>query len=291
MSKLGWLTARPIAHRGYHDRTAGRIENTLPAAEAAIAHDFAIECDLQLTADGRVVVFHDDTLDRLSEAEGPVGTRTLADLRAVRLTDSDAGIPTLEELLDLVDGRVPLVIELKSRFDGDRRLEQAVAPILADYTGPAAVMSFDPQSMRAIRRLAPKPAARHDRRQFRRRLAVAGADALRAPPPARRGDRVAAFRLFRHPCAAGQRAADAAPDGHPVDLLDRAHAGRPGQCQGLDRPDHLRGLRPGRGNARHGLNLPALRGGLAPAPACVLHRFEAPLDWLIASTRNQSMRP
>ena len=155
MSELGWLTARPIAHRGYHDRAAGRIENTLPAAEAAIAHTFAIECDLQPTADGRVVVFHDDTLDRLTEATGPVGARTLAELRAIRLRDSDAGIPTLEELLDLVDGRVPLVIELKSRWDGDRRLERAVAPILSDYSGPAAVMSFDPMSMVAMRRLAP----------------------------------------------------------------------------------------------------------------------------------------
>ncbi len=155
MSELGWLTARPIAHRGYHDRAAGRIENTLPAAEAAIAHDFAIECDLQVTADGRVVVFHDDALDRLTEAAGPVATRTLAELRTIRLTDTDAGIPTLEELLDLVDGRVPLVIELKSQWDGNRRLERAVAPILTDYSGPAAVMSFDPMSMVAMRRLAP----------------------------------------------------------------------------------------------------------------------------------------
>ncbi len=155
MAEIDWLTARPIAHRGYHDRSARCIENTLPAAEAAIAHNFAIECDLQPTADGRIVVFHDDVLDRLAEASGPLNTRTLAELRAIRLRDSDAGIPTLEELLDLVDGRVPLVIELKSRWDGDRRLERAVAPILADYSGPAAVMSFDPMSMVAMRRLSP----------------------------------------------------------------------------------------------------------------------------------------
>ena len=155
MSALDWLTARPIAHRGYHDRAARRIENTLPAAEAAIAHNFAIECDLQPTADGRVVVFHDDVLDRLAEATGPVGLHTLAELRAVRLHDTDAGIPTLEELLDLVDGRVPLIIEMKSQWNGDRRLEQAAAPILTDYSGPAAVMSFDPLSMLAMRGLSP----------------------------------------------------------------------------------------------------------------------------------------
>lgn len=155
MRDLGWLTARPIAHRGLHDRAAGRIENTLPAMEAAIARNFAIECDLQLTKDGVPVVFHDDVLDRLTEATGPVSARTLADIRGIRLRDTDAGVPTLEEMLDVVDGRVPLVIELKSHWDGDRRLEQAVAPVVTAYAGQAVVMSFDPRSMAAMRRLAP----------------------------------------------------------------------------------------------------------------------------------------
>ncbi|HVY20158.1 MAG TPA: glycerophosphodiester phosphodiesterase family protein [Bauldia sp.] len=150
-----WLTARPIAHRGYHDVAARRVENTLPAAEAAIAHNFAIECDLQRTADDRVVVFHDDTLDRLTAGTGLVERKSLAELRATSFRDSDAKIPTLEELLDLVDGRVGLVIELKSAFAGDRRLEAATAAILADYAGPAVVMSFDPASMAAMRHLAP----------------------------------------------------------------------------------------------------------------------------------------
>lgn len=155
MAAPAWLTARPIAHRGYHSRSTGRLENTLPAAEAAIAHQFAIECDLQTTADNEVVVFHDDTLDRLTELSGPVARLPLAALRKARFKHSDAQIPTLEELLDLVDGRVPLIIELKSRFDGDRRLEAATAAILASYDGPGAVMSFDPGSMIAMRQLAP----------------------------------------------------------------------------------------------------------------------------------------
>ena len=155
MAAPEWLTARPIAHRGFHHRAARRIENTLPAAAAAVEHRFAIECDLQLTADGRVVVFHDRTLDRLTEATGKIDEKTLAEARAARFRESDARIPTLEELLDLVDGRVPLVIELKSAWTADRRLEQAVAPLLATYSGPAAVMSFDPASMAAMRRLAP----------------------------------------------------------------------------------------------------------------------------------------
>jgi glycerophosphoryl diester phosphodiesterase len=155
MAAPDWLTARPIAHRGYHDVTAGRIENTLPAAEAAVAHRFAIECDLQRTADDEVVVFHDDTLDRMTDLSGPIEARTLAELRAARFKEGDATIPTLSDLLDLVDGRVPLIIELKSRFTGDRRLEAATATILGGYSGAAAVMSFDPASMIAMRRLAP----------------------------------------------------------------------------------------------------------------------------------------
>jgi len=155
MAAPAWLTTRPIAHRGYHDIATRRIENTLAAAEAAIAKNFTIECDLQRTADDHVVVFHDDTLDRLTNQTGPIVGRTLADLRGVRFRDGDAAIPTLEDLLDLVDGRVPLVIELKSRFTGDRRLEAAAAAILSAYTGPVAVMSFDPASMTTMRRLAP----------------------------------------------------------------------------------------------------------------------------------------
>src|SRR5665213_2605631 len=140
MAAPAWLTARPIAHRGYHDVEAaaggtGRcVENTLAAAEAAIARNFTIECDLQPTADGGVVVFHDHTLDRLTDLSGPVADKTLAAVRRARFKNGDGLIPTLEELLDLVDGRVPL---------------------LASYPGPVAVMSFDPASMTAMRRLAP----------------------------------------------------------------------------------------------------------------------------------------
>ena len=100
MASLDWLTARPIAHRGYHDRHAGRLENTLSAAEAAIARSFAVECDLQLTADGAVIVFHDDTLDRLTDLKGPVAAKSLAELKAARLSGSTDRIPTLAELLE-----------------------------------------------------------------------------------------------------------------------------------------------------------------------------------------------
>lgn len=154
MAAPAWLTARPIAHRGFHDG-ARLIENTLPAAEAAIAKNFAIECDLQLTADGRVVVFHDDRLDRLTNASGDISRMSFRDVRAARFRSGDAGIPALEDLLDLVDGRVPVVAEVKSRWTRDRRLESATAELFLGYEGPAAVMSFDPASMIAMRRHAP----------------------------------------------------------------------------------------------------------------------------------------
>ena len=156
MAELDWLTARPIAHRGFHDAAAGRLENTLSAAEAAAAKGFAIEVDLQLTVDRKVVVFHDDTLDRLTAATGRVENVALADLKSIPLRGTADRIPTLDELLATVAGRVPLVIELKSQFTGDRRLEAETAPILAPYAGPGAVMSFDPASMQTMRSLAPK---------------------------------------------------------------------------------------------------------------------------------------
>jgi glycerophosphoryl diester phosphodiesterase len=155
MADLDWLIARPVAHRGFHDRAAGRLENTLAAAIAAVERGFAIECDLQLTADERVIVFHDDTLDRLTVATGPVHRLTLSELREIPLRDSEDRIPTLQELLETVGGKVPLVIELKSQFIGDRRLERRVAEALAGYAGHLAVMSFDPASMQAMRTLAP----------------------------------------------------------------------------------------------------------------------------------------
>jgi glycerophosphoryl diester phosphodiesterase len=138
-----------------HDRAAGRIENTLPAAKAAIDRGFAIECDLQLTADQNAIVFHDDTLDRLTDATGRVDRKSLAEIRTARLKDSDAPIPTLDELLETVAGQVPLLVELKSHFNGDRRLEKAVARTLLAYEGPLAVMSFDPDAIRTMARLAP----------------------------------------------------------------------------------------------------------------------------------------
>ena len=128
MAGLDWLTEHPVAHRGLHGN--GLIENTLGAARAAVEANYANEVDLQLTADNEVVVFHDDTLDRLTDATGPLTARTLTELKQVALRGSGELIPTLQELLDTVSGRTPVVVELKRNWDGGDRLTARTAGIL-----------------------------------------------------------------------------------------------------------------------------------------------------------------
>lgn len=140
-----WLTARPIAHRGLHDRASGRIENAPAAFRAAIERGFGIECDLQLSGDGEAMVFHDFVLDRLTGASGRVDAQPASALREITLAGSSGDrIPTFADLLALVAGRVPLVVEIKSRHDGDPALARRAAALAADYAGPLAFKSFDP---------------------------------------------------------------------------------------------------------------------------------------------------
>lgn len=147
----------PLAHRGLHG--AGRPENSLAAARAAIAAGYGIECDLQLAADGVPMVFHDEDLGRLTGRTGRVGALTAAELARLPLGGTAETIPTLADLLDLVAGRVPLLIEVKDQTGtlspGPDRLEEATAAVLAAYRGPVALMSFNPHSMAALARLAP----------------------------------------------------------------------------------------------------------------------------------------
>lgn len=151
-----WLTKRPVAHRALHDRARGIVENMPAAVRAAIAGDFAIEVDLQLSADGEAMVHHDDRLGRLTEGDADIRTLSAAQLKLVRFKDTPERMMTLGELCDLVAGRVPLLLEVKSRFDGDRKLVMRMAQVLAAYQGPAAPMSFDPDQVVAIRQLVPQ---------------------------------------------------------------------------------------------------------------------------------------
>ncbi|WP_424363193.1 glycerophosphodiester phosphodiesterase family protein [Methylocystis parvus] len=148
---LDWLTARPIAHRGLHDVSRGVVENSIGAAHAAIAAGYAIECDVQATRDGDLVVFHDETLERLTHIQGRVADFDAATLAATRLKGAGETIPTFDAFLAAIDGRTPLVVELKSSFDGDLKPARRVAETLARYNGPVVIESFDPAPIAYLR--------------------------------------------------------------------------------------------------------------------------------------------
>lgn len=155
MSGPDWLTAQPVAHRGLHDIAAGVVENTASAFAAAIAGGFAIETDLQLSSDGEAMVHHDFALGRLTLGSRQLAAMTAAGLKEVPFKATADRMMTLGEMCGLVAGRTPMLIELKSRFDGDLRLVRRAAAVLESYAGPFAVMSFDPDPIIALRALAP----------------------------------------------------------------------------------------------------------------------------------------
>lgn len=149
----------PFAHRGLHDRAAGVIENSRSAVKAAVAAGYGVEIDLQMSADGAAMVFHDDELDRLTPETGPVRAHSATALGQIDLTGGDEGIPTLSEILDIVGGRVPMLVEIKDQSGClgpvDGRLERRTAQLLSAYDGPVALMSFNPFSVAACAEAAP----------------------------------------------------------------------------------------------------------------------------------------
>ena len=150
----------PIAHRALHDVNDGRPENSRAAIRAAIAAGYGIEIDVQLSSDGAAIVFHDYALERLTGARGAVRLMTAEDLRGIALKGGDEGIPDLPEVLELVAGQVPLLIEIKDQ-DGAMGpdigpLEAATAAALTGYAGDVAVMSFNPNTVRRMAELCPE---------------------------------------------------------------------------------------------------------------------------------------
>jgi glycerophosphoryl diester phosphodiesterase len=140
----GWLTQWEFAHRGLHG--PGVPENSRAAAEDAIARGMGIECDIQMSADGVPMVFHDWELSRLTGTEGMVGAHSAEEIETLQLLGTDQRPPRLDAFLAAVAGRVPLLIEVKSLpgYQVERSC-RAVAERLAHYDGNAAVMSFDPR--------------------------------------------------------------------------------------------------------------------------------------------------
>jgi len=183
-SRIAFLRAQPFAHRGLHGR--GAVENTLSAFAAAVAVGHGIELDVQLAANSDLMVFHDERLDRLTPETGLLAERTGLELSKIRLFGTDDTIPRLSEVLALVAGRVPLLIELKSNHGSINHICLAVRRALEGYRGDAAIMSFD----------AAIPAwfEEHARR-IPRGLVISEGEAIKATDKLRRG---AKLRLALH---------------------------------------------------------------------------------------------
>lgn len=149
----------PIAHRALHDLSDNRPENSRAAIRAAIEAGYGIEIDLQRTSDNRAMVFHDYDMTRLTGRPGPIQQISAAQAQATQLLHADDGIPSLDEVLEMVGGKVPLLIEFK---DQDGAMGPDVGPLEADavralqgYDGPVALMSFNPNSVAELARIAP----------------------------------------------------------------------------------------------------------------------------------------
>ena len=148
-----WLITRASAHRGFHGN--GIPENSKPAFLKAIELGYPIETDVQLTSDLVPVCFHDDTLNRMTGKDARIWDVSFEDVRKLKLADSDEQIMTFEEFLNLVDGRVPLLIEIKSQPPHNEDVAKKVIDLLKNYKGEYVIQSFDPRVMRVIRKIAP----------------------------------------------------------------------------------------------------------------------------------------
>ncbi len=147
---------KPIAHRGLHDAT-GLVENTAAAFSAAIARGYGIECDVRPAACDTPMVFHDDTLERLIEHSGAVHAHDAPALKRFEFRNGTDRMLDLAELLELVGGRQPILIEIKSAWEPpNRAFLDAIARLVAAYRGPLALMSYDPAVMAVVKELAPQ---------------------------------------------------------------------------------------------------------------------------------------
>lgn len=150
----------PLAHRGLHDASQGVMENTRDAFSGAISAGYGIEFDVQLSADGHAMVFHDEWLFRLTGQDGRVNQRTAMELAQIRVGSGRNTIETLADILALIAGQVPVLIEIKDQSltltETDGVLERAVAIAVTDYVGPVAVMSFNPHAMDHFKQHAPE---------------------------------------------------------------------------------------------------------------------------------------
>jgi glycerophosphoryl diester phosphodiesterase len=152
---MDWLTTTRFAHRGLHDIASGIPENSCAAFDGAAAAGYGMELDARLSADGVAMVFHDGTLEGLTDHTGPVAARTAEELGRIRILETYETIPQLSDALALVDGRTPVLVEIKNHNRPVGPLEAAVADVIASYAGACGILSFNPHSVRWFRDNAP----------------------------------------------------------------------------------------------------------------------------------------
>lgn len=141
------------AHRGLHN--AERAENSMSAFKAAVDGGWGIELDIRLSKDGKLVVFHDDTLDRVCGREGKVIDFTADELATFKLKGTEDGVPLFSDVLKLVDGKVPLLVEIKED-PGNSAVSLAACEMLDGYKGEFIVESFNPLSLKTVKDKRPK---------------------------------------------------------------------------------------------------------------------------------------
>ena len=150
MKNIDFLKKRIIAHRGIFDNKKVP-ENSIKAFDDAIKKDYPIELDIHLTKDNEIVVFHDDSLERMTNKTGSISSYTLKELKKIKLLESDYFIPSLDEVLSLVNGKVPLLIELKGKSKKNI-LEKELIKKLDNYNGKFAIQSFNPFFLRYFKK-------------------------------------------------------------------------------------------------------------------------------------------
>lgn len=147
------LLATDYAHRGLHGADAP--ENSLSAYSNAIEKNYGIEIDVQLSSDDVIFVFHDSDALRMCGVNKKLSEMTAEEIKALRLNNTDEQIPTLSEVLELVDGRVPLLIEVKF-YSKTKKLCELLCDILDVYVGSFAIQSFDPRVLRYFKKYRPR---------------------------------------------------------------------------------------------------------------------------------------
>ena len=153
LANNSWVLTRPVAHRGLHNELYG--ENSMPAYQNAIKNGYPIEMDIQISKDGVLLCFHDDNLKRVTGKDALINDLTYEEIQKLDILGLGQKIPTFEEFLKLVNGQVPLMIELKRQKSKQYDIARLVVDALKDYKGEFVIQSFDPFVMLNVKKYAP----------------------------------------------------------------------------------------------------------------------------------------